>query len=846
MNDEVKENRFLDALEALFTGAEVEGESGFINLMRMKRGYFKSLRPTLMEKIDSRAGKHTAFREELFDKLYTFFSRYFCESGSIYFRHLPAFSKTYERVYSSDEDVALSWKTHMLYYVKSDILVRSMPVTLADKRNPAYRKLFYFDASQIEHKRNNERREFVFEFANVEQAPEGNVVRLTVSYSQKGRKTNLETIIKKARNAPGPKVTLNEDDLQQAIRVFKRQTEADFFINKDARGFLREQFDLWMYQYMFQEKTIFEQQRLDQLQAIQHTAYDIIDFIAQFEDELRRVWEKPKFVRNVNYVITLNKLSPELLLKVADHEGISAQIREWQELGMVGDKFVMTNLIDRQTQLDTKSLTGKYRFLPLDTNHFKSIETEILIAIGDLEEVLDGELIHSDNWQALNALRKRFKAHVKCIYIDPPFNLEGSDQFDYRTNYKDACWATMLENRLQLAHEFLTRDGAIFLRCDYNGNWIVRGLLDKNLGQENFKNEIVVNRFRRQLRDLNQLNTATESLFLYGNSPDTKLAEVHRGRICTFCGQSTPPEWRPMHSPGIRKPPERIIFGNKLLPPRGRHWTYTQQTVNKLIGDGRIRIDNDSSYIDLNGNRIVGVPEYLQTEEVPVDDDWTDLKGYAFGSEFSTENAEELIERVVKMLPSGSDPSSFVFDFFAGSGTTQAVAQKLGHKWIGVEMGDHFHTIVLPRLKKVISGHQSGISKNKDVNYKGGGVFKYYTLEQYEETLRNSRYEDGEQLELDSMKSPFEQYTFFGDDKLAHAVKPSKNGNLEINLQDLYPDIDVAESLSNILGKPIRHRSADTVTFTDGITEKTNPASMTEEEKRHFVSLLKPYLWWGA
>lgn len=110
MNNRVKENRFLDALEALFTGAEVEGESGFINLMRMKRGYFKSLRPKLMENIDSRARKDTAFREELFDKLYTFFSRYFCESGSVYFRHLPAFSKIYERVYSSDEDVACHGK----------------------------------------------------------------------------------------------------------------------------------------------------------------------------------------------------------------------------------------------------------------------------------------------------------------------------------------------------------------------------------------------------------------------------------------------------------------------------------------------------------------------------------------------------------------------------------------------------------------------------------------------------------------------------------------------------------------------------------------------------------------
>ena len=142
-----KEKRFLDALEALFTGAEVEGDSGFVNLMRIKRQYFQSIQPMLMEKIDQRAEPETSFREELFDKLWTFFRRYFCESGSIYFRHLPAFAKTYERVYADGEDVALAWKTHMLYYVKSDVLVCSMPVELPDRDNPENVRRFYFDAA---------------------------------------------------------------------------------------------------------------------------------------------------------------------------------------------------------------------------------------------------------------------------------------------------------------------------------------------------------------------------------------------------------------------------------------------------------------------------------------------------------------------------------------------------------------------------------------------------------------------------------------------------------------------------------------------------------------------------
>ena len=201
---------------------------------------------------------------------------------------------------------------------------------------------------------------------------------------------------------------------------------------------------------------------------------------------------------------------------------------------------------------------------------------------------------------------------------------------------------------------------------------------------------------------------------------------------------------------------------------------------------------------------------------------------------FQTQNAEELLERIVI---SASANGEAIFDFFSGSGTTQAVAQKLGRKWLGVEMGDHFNTVILPRMKKVLSGHQSGISK--ETGYKGGGAFKYYALEQYEETLRNARYEDGEQLEIDSAKSPFAQYVFFADDKLAPAIT-RENG-----LPSMYPDIDIAETLANALGMPVRARTADSVVFADSSEQKINPAKMTAEEKQRFVSLLRPYLWWG-
>jgi len=370
-----KEKRFLDALEALFTGADVEGDSGFVNLMRVKRNYFKSLREELLTAIDRRAEKESSFREELFDKLHTFFSRYFCESGSIYFRHLPAFAKTYERVYADGEDVALSWKTRMLYYVKSDVLVQSLPVVLTEDGKPKNTRHFYFDASQVKHKQNNERKEFIFTFDKVKNDEEGNkVICLCVSYRDGNGTSRFDDILRQSRREG---VALSEEQLQKAVNAFRRQTEADFFINKDAGGFLREQFDLWMYQYLFKEETNFAAQRIGQLQAVKKTAYDIIDFIAQFEDELCRVWEKPKFARAVNYVVTMDKLADGLRKKIADHEGAKAQIEEWRSLGVVDGGFSAAAVADAR---------GDCKFLPLDTRHFKDLELEILAGLGNLDE----------------------------------------------------------------------------------------------------------------------------------------------------------------------------------------------------------------------------------------------------------------------------------------------------------------------------------------------------------------------------------------------------------------------------------------------------------------------------
>ncbi|HUM45146.1 MAG TPA: DNA methyltransferase, partial [Fervidobacterium sp.] len=385
----------------------------------------------------------------LFDKLYTFFSRYFSESGSIYFNSTPFHNNIYEKVYTDDKDVVLFWKTQMLYYVKTDRIFRSMDVDAGGIK-------FFFDASKVENKKANEKRTLVYKLNKVNE--DGTIV-LDVFYSEKGTKTKQEEILKALKKK---NIKITEEQLEHAFRTFEKQSEVDFFINKNAKAFLQEQFKLWSYQYLWEGAKEWSADRVNQLQIVKDIAFKIIDFIAQFEDELVKIWNKPKFVKNSNYVITLDRIRDiDLIREILKHENIGEQIKEWQELGVVDDKFTVDNvLVEGQ-------LSKKYEHLPIDTKYFKDLELGILNQFEDLDKALDGWLIKSENYQALNTILPKFKERVQTIYIDPPFNLDSSDQFMYRTNYKDANWATLLENRLRLAKDWLNEKGSIFVRCDY-------------------------------------------------------------------------------------------------------------------------------------------------------------------------------------------------------------------------------------------------------------------------------------------------------------------------------------------------------------------------------------------
>jgi len=434
---------------------------------------------------------------------------------------------------------------------------------------------------------------------------------------------------------------------------------------------------------------------------------------------------------------------------------------------------------------------------------------------------LDGWLIKSENYQALNTILNKFREKVQTIYIDPPFNKEQDADYLYIVKYKDSTWITMLENRLKLAKELLNERGSIFVRCDYNGNMYVRLLMNEIFGEENFRNEIVVKRTTGlPKRELLNMEVETEYLIYYAKNAEKLLFNQ--------LWEDREPQWMPVMIKYNRGGPTGkpiVIEGKIYNPPEGYSWAIGGQVAERLYKEGRLKIIDDKPYV-LIDKKTVG-------------SNWTDIPGYVSPSRwgFSTENHEKLLKRAIEMT---SNEGDLVMDFFLGSGTTTAVAHKLKRKWIGVEMGEHFWTVVLPRMKKVLAYDKSGISKEKDVKDKynernAGGFFKYYELEQFEDTLAKVVYEDLDPLFITG-RSIYEQYIFMRDKKMSDTLELDyEKGNVRVDLSKLYDNIDIAETLSNLLGKWIKRITKDSVEFEDGTS-----VSLAQLDYK----LIKPLIWW--
>ena len=843
-----KEEQFYQALEGVFVGAPVEGESGYINLMRIKSRYYQTgVFPKLQKDIEEALKPFPDFRDELFLKLYTFFKRYFSRSGSIYFDSTPADQNIYEKVYTDDRDVMLFWKTHMLYYVKTDRLFKNLDTEIDGFK-------FHFDVSTLEHKRANEKRDIVYEFKDIKD----DVLIFNVYYSEKGRKTNTGDILKALAKA---KVKITEDTLEKAFRVFEKQSEVDYFINKNAKAFLREQFDLWLYQYVFSGESQWTETRIKQLQVLQDIAYKIIDFISQFEDELVRIWNKPKFVLNSNYVLSLKTLrnlidendynsikqevfknvdanneyrkdivetvreiykrplqkvyvskvtiSGSLLkleyIKVFDNEKARKTYLERNKKEKVFDK----DLFDRKEKIKGFLATYSSHSLAketsleniyIDTKYFpEDFKNRLLNCISkknNLDEILNGRLIKSDCYHVLQTANK-FKNRVRLIYIDPPFNTEGSS-YAFMDKFKDSTWLTMMEDRIQLAKDFLTENGSFYIHLDDNCNFIGRSLMDP----------------------------------IFNKEPDKEIIWNTGEALSGFKTQAL--NWIRQH--------DTILYYSKGKPLFNK--MRVKNSNENIAGLGWLDVftgENDELFVYKyqDGHDRLGKFLLPKFDTKAIGDIWNDILSMMYTQNMTRENwgedktqkPENLLRRIIQAATNEGD---VVFDYFVGSGTTIAAAHKLNRKWIGVEMGEYIEAIVLRRMKTVLFGDIRP-KLSEDLNWQGGGFFKYYELEQYEDTLRKVKYEDSDLFDSTS-QDPYNQYVFSRDLKMLKALEVDYESNkVKVDLKKLYPNIDVPETLSNLLGKYIKKIKPNAVEFEDG--EKIDLNNLD-------YKLVKPLIWW--
>jgi adenine specific DNA methylase Mod len=872
-NQHFHEQQFFNALRDIFVGAEIEGDSGFINLMKIKSRYYQQgVFPRLKQDIDQAVADYPEFREELFNKLYTFFQRYFSESGSIYFRYTPLHQNIYEKVYTDDRDVVLFWKTHMLYYVKTDRIFKSLKVDVDEVQ-------FYFDASNIENKRANEKRDVVFTFREV--APDGALV-FDCAYSVRGRITKIEEILRDLRKED---VYLSDETLEKAFRVFEKQSEVDYFINKNARAFLEEQFDLWLYQYLFAEKNIWSAERLAQLQALKEIATKVIGFISQFEDELVKIWNKPKFVRNSHYIITLDhfikRAKVDLLEELFTHDGMNDQIDEWSALGILENSITKEELFRNITEMDLlgEPVNSNFQTLSFDTKYFAGLEQKLLTCFDNIDEDLDGWLIHSENYQALSTKIRKYSDKVKCIYIDPPYNT-GNDDFVYKDRFQHSTWLTMMENRLNLSRQIMCKDGAIFISIDENEVHRLNNLLVDQFGENNFA-ALLIARTNPRGRTLDKYIAKThEYIITFVKNPissaisevpkgERMLAEYnkedYRGKFRELGLRNRNPMFNRKNRPNLffpiyinRKNGKVALnfssdFSIEVYPRNSQGvddcWTWSKEKIAKSIEDlvGR--------QVSKGGWRIFR-KDYMRNEEGKVAT--TMAKSIWLDKSINNERGKEIlkdlmahhtidfpksVDLIVKCIEIGAIKNSIVLDFFAGSGTTAHAVMNLNRedggtrKYILVEMGDHFYDVILPRIKKV--AFNSKWKDGKPVFEEGeSGIshfVKYYELEQYEEVLQKAHYEDADLFD-DPDQDPYHSYVFLRDLKLLDSLDVDlEKDKVTFHPERLYPDIDLAETLSHLKGKWIKRITEEYVEFEHG-----ERMSLTDPD----WETLKPMIWW--
>ena len=355
-------------------------------------------------------------------------------------------------------------------------------------------------------------------------------------------------------------------------------------------------------------------------------------------------------------------------------------------------------------------------------------------------DIFDNRLIFGDNLLALKALEAEFSGKVKCVFIDPPYNT-GSAFIHYDDGVEHSIWLSLMRDRLEIIRRLLSEDGSLWITIDDNEAHYLKVLCDEVFGRGNFVSTLIWEKKYAPKADSKYLSVSHDFVLVYSKSIDrvtvNRLQKTEK-QTKRYTNRDNDPRGPWKAGDTLRNEvrdyavfPVKLPSGREVWPSAGTSWRYTREKFAELIADNRI-------WFGVGGDARPAIKRFLSevSETIPATTIWKyDEVGHndeskkeskvLFGDNlFGTPKPERLMQRIIEIA---TNPNDLILDSFAGSGTTGAVAHKMGRRWIMVELGEHCHTHIIPRLHKVIDGEDSG-GVTKSVDWKGGGGFRFYRL----------------------------------------------------------------------------------------------------------------------
>ncbi|MBK6939662.1 MAG: site-specific DNA-methyltransferase [Planctomycetes bacterium] len=360
------------------------------------------------------------------------------------------------------------------------------------------------------------------------------------------------------------------------------------------------------------------------------------------------------------------------------------------------------------------------------------------------KDIFDNRLIFGDNLLALKALEQEFAGKVKCVFIDPPYNT-GSAFEHYDDGIEHSLWLSLIRDRIELLRSLLSETGTLWITIDDNECHYLKVVCDEVFGRQNFVTSFAWEKDEGRRGDTH-ISVAHDHILLYAKRFDAwRVQRNLLPRTAAHDARYKNPDNDPRGpwlqgdngtaksgSDKLRYPIE-LPSGRKVVPPAGNYWRFSTDTLAKALEDGRVWFGKTGDSLPIIKRYLSGVQDGLVPRTWwPADDVGSNQEAKRDHlrkllpdiEPFATPKPERLFTFILHIA---TNPGDLVLDSFAGSGTTGAVAHKMGRRWIMVELGEHCHTHIIPRLKKVVDGEDPG-GITDAAGWKGGGGFRYYRL----------------------------------------------------------------------------------------------------------------------